>query len=201
MVERQLRRRGIRDGRVLAAMGAVPRELFVPQGVRGRAYDDTALPIAAGQTISQPYVVAMMLQLARITAADRVFEVGAGSGYGAAVMAHMARQVTAIERHRLLVAAARSNLDKAGIRHVAVIEGDGTRGLPRLAPFDAIVVSAAGPLPAALPAQLAIGGRLVMPRGTTAPQTLVRLTRRSATAFDEETFGPVAFVPLIAGPG
>lgn len=197
MLERQLRARGITDARVLAAMDAVPRELFVPLGQRARAYDDTALRIAAGQTISQPFIVALMLQLARLSAGDRVLEIGAGSGYGAAVMAQLARHVTTIERHRRLVALARANLTRAGSRNVIVVAGDGTRGLPRRAPFDAIVVSAGGPLPTALLQQLAIGGRLVMPRGDSERQTLVRITRRGADDYAEDTFGRVTFVPLV----
>lgn len=197
MVERQLVRRGIRDARVLDAMRAVPRELFVPTASRARAYADRALAIAAGQTISQPYIVALMLELARISAGDRVLEVGAGSGYGAAVLARLARDVTAIERQPRLVAAARANLAAAGVRNVEVVQGDGTQGLARHAPFDVIIVTAGGAVPMALEMQLAIGGRMVIPVGGSQQQSLKRITRRSATDFDEEDFGRVAFVPLV----
>lgn len=195
---RELRARGINDPRVLDAMARVPRALFVPPAVRHRAYDDTALPIADGQTISQPYVVATMLALARIGPRDRVLEVGAGSGYGAAVMAQLAQHVTAIERHRRLVAQARANLARAGIQGVTVVAGDGTRGLARRAPFDVIIVSAGGDLPEALTQQLAIGGRLVMPRCYADGQRLVRITRAQDGTLGEEKFGAVSFVPLVA---
>lgn len=199
-MERQLRIRGITDARVLAAMRAVPRELFVPEGSKARAYDDTALPIAAGQTISQPYVVAKMLEIAGIREADRVLEVGAGSGYGAAVMAQLARDITAIERHPSLVALARSNLARAGIRNATILAGDGTQGLLARAPFDVIVVSAGGAVPEALTEQLAIGGRLVMPRGDSEGQRLVCLTRAASGSLIEDDYGAVSFVPLVAAP-
>lgn len=197
MVEQQLRARGIKDARLLAAMEAVPRDLFVPPDLRARAYDDTALPIAEDQTISQPYVVAMMLEIARLSMSDRVLEVGAGSGYVAAVMAHLVRHVTSVERHPRLVALARSNLARAGIPNVAIVAGDGTRGLPHRAPFDVIVVSAGGALPEALTQQLAVGGRLVMPRGNASGQRLVRLTRGETGTLLAEDFGAVSFVPLV----
>lgn len=200
MVERQLEARGIRDTRVLAAMRAVRRELFVPPDRKRQAYDDTALDIGEGQTISQPYIVALMLELARVSEGDRVLEVGAGSGYGAAVLARLARDVTAIERHSALVAAARRDLAAAGADTVEVVHGDGTQGLARHAPFDVIIVSAGGALPVALETQLSIGGRLVMPVGGSRHQSLKRITRRSARDFDEEDFGPVAFVPLVPEP-
>ena len=199
MVEEQLKQRGISDTRVLDAMRSVPRELFVPDDLRHCAYEDRALQIAANQTISQPFVVALMLQLARIGAQDVVLEVGAGSGYAAAVIGRMARAVFAIERHEQLVTTARSNLERACIRNVRVIRGDGTRGLPDEAPFDAIVVSAGGSIPPALKVQLARGGRLVIPVERDGQQTLERLTRRLDDTFEEERHGPVSFVPLVTG--
>jgi protein-L-isoaspartate(D-aspartate) O-methyltransferase len=203
MVEDQLARRGISDEKVLAAMGAVPREAFVSSDLRAEAYEDCPLPIGEGQTISQPFIVALMIEAAELKPGDRVLEIGAGCGYAAAVMGRIAGQVFGIERHPALGAAARDNLAALGIGNVTIIVGDGTKGLPGEAPFDAIIVSAGGPdIPPALKAQLLIGGRLVIPVGTAERyQTLRKLTRTSETEFPEEDLGPVAFVPLIGEAG
>src|SRR5436305_10877132 len=198
MVEVQIAGRGIRDRRVLAAMRRVPREAFVDQGLQEFAYEDNPLPIAERQTISQPYIVALMLEAAEIGENDRVLEVGAGSGYAAAVAAQIARQVCAIERHAPLVAQARERFRKLGYRNIDLRHGDGTQGWPDGGEFDAILVAAGGAeVPPALKAQLRIGGRLVIPIGEPdeAPE-LVKLTRRSGDDFEEEHLGAVRFVPL-----
>jgi protein-L-isoaspartate(D-aspartate) O-methyltransferase len=203
MVEDQLARRGISDERVLAAMGAVPREAFVPPDRQAEAYEDCPLPIGERQTISQPFIVALMIEAAELKPGDRVLEVGSGCGYAAAVMGRIAGEVFGIERHAALGAAARDNLAALGIGNVTIVVGDGTKGLPDEAPFDAIIVSAGGPdVPPALKAQLAVGGRLVIPVGTVErQQTLRKVTRTSEAAFPEEDLGPVAFVPLIGEAG
>ncbi len=202
MVASQLAGRGIRDARVLAAMRSVPRERFVPGPLVEHAYADGPLPIEEGQTISQPFVVAAMLEAAAIGPAGRVLEVGAGSGYAAAVMGRLAAQVTTIERHPALAELARERLAALGCRNVDVVQGDGSLGWPRAAPFDAILVAAAGPeVPAALKSQLAIGGRLVMPVGVADAQELLKLTRRGEDAFEQEALGGVVFVALIGAQG
>jgi protein-L-isoaspartate(D-aspartate) O-methyltransferase len=201
MVEVQIAGRGIRDQRVLTAMRHVPREAFVEEGLREFAYEDNPLPIAERQTISQPYIVALMLEAAEIGEADRVLEVGAGSGYAAAVAAQIARQVCAIERHGSLVAQAGRRFEKLGYRNIELKHGDGTQGWPGGGPFDAILVAAGGAaVPPALKAQLKIGGRLVIPIGQPDhAQELVKLTRRSERNFEEEHLGTVRFVPLVGG--
>lgn len=198
MVGNQIERRGIRGAALLAAMAQVPRERFVPEAMAEFAYEDTALPIEAGQTISQPYVVAAMIEAAELKPGDRVLEVGAGSGYSAAVLGRIAGQVIAIERHGELADLALERLAALGIANVEIRHGDGTRGAPGEAPFDAILVAAAGPdVPRTLRDQLAIGGRLVMPVGEHGSQTLHKVTRLGEDRFDEETLGAVTFVPLI----
>lgn len=202
MVRRHLEARGIEDPLLLEAMGTVPRETFVPEHLREFAYEDSALPIEAGQTISQPYIVARMLELAEISPGDTVLEVGAGSGYAASVMSRMAHQVFAIERHEELGRLARSRLKRLGYPNAEILIADGTKGLPEEAPFQAIIVSAGGPhVPEALKQQLAVGGRLIIPVGKQGQQTLLRVTRRSVDKFEEEDFGAVAFVPLIGAEG
>src|SRR5947209_7460312 len=203
MVEAQIAGRGIRDQRVLAAMRAVPREEFVDQGLREFAYEDNPLPIPESQTISQPYIVALMLEAAEIGEDDRVLEVGAGSGYAAAVAAQLAAQVCAIERHASLVAQARERFRRLGYRNIELKHGDGTQGWPDGGEFDAILVAAGGSqVPPALKAQLKIGGRLIIPIGEPdQAQELVKLTRRSTTEFEEEHLGAVRFVPLVGGAG
>ena len=202
MVERQLKCRGIADPRVLAAMASVPREAFIAESQRDAAYVDGPLPIGDGQTISQPYVVAMMLQAALLQPDDLALEIGTGSGYAAAVMAEIVRQVHTIERHPRLAEIARARLELMKYRNVQVHLGDGSLGWPDAAPFDAIIAAAGGPVvPATLKGQLAIGGRLVMPVGPGGEQRLLKLTRQSETGFREEDLGAVWFVPLIGAEG
>jgi protein-L-isoaspartate(D-aspartate) O-methyltransferase len=201
MVERQLRRRGIGDERVLAAMGAVARELFVPEDVRAAAYDDVALPIGQGQTISQPFVVAAMCELLALRGPERVLDVGTGSGYAAAVLARLAADVVSVERVPALAEAAAAALAAAGVANVEVRVGDGSLGAPDRAPFDAIAVAAAAPdVPAALAAQLAPGGRLVVPRGSRRSQRLV-LVVSGASGLVERSDLDVRFVPLLGAEG
>lgn len=198
MVDRQLRRRGIEDERVLEAMATVPRERFVPADVRERAYRDGALPIGEGQTISQPWIVARMAALLRLEGPERVLEVGTGSGYSAAVLAHLCAHVVTIERIPALAAAAREVLAELGLRNVEVREGDGSLGVPDRAPYDAIVVTAApaGGPPQALLDQLTPGAPLVCPVERGGDERLVRLVDGR-----EETIAPVRFVPLVEGEG
>jgi len=206
MVERQLHGRGIRDENVLVVMAQVPRELFVPVEMLSRAYLDGALPIAAGQTISQPYMVAHMTELLELRPGMRVLEVGTGSGYGAAVLAGLGASVISVERHPELAEAARDRLAGLGLalgfaKAVRVVVGDGSLGWPDDAPFDGIVVTAAAPrVPAALPAQLADGGRLVVPVGMRGRQELILVVRRG-DSFEERACGPCVFVPLIGEGG
>src|SRR4051812_17142987 len=202
MVDVQIAGRGIRDSRVLAAMRRVPREEFVDEGLREFAYEDTPLPIAESQTISQPYIVALMLEAAEIRSDHRVLEVGAGSGYAAAVAAQLAKQVCAIERHASLVAQAAARFRKLGYCNIDLRQGDGTAGWPDDGQFDAILVAAGGErIPPALKQQLRIGGRLVMPVGPVGgpdqPQELIKLTKRGEDDFEEEHLGAVRFVPLV----
>jgi len=203
MVERQLKRRGVRDAAVLAAMAEVPREAFVPPQHREHAYMDCALPIGAGQTISQPYVIAKMIEAAEISPGDCVLEIGAGSGYAAAVLSRIARKVVAVERLADLAIAADARLRALGFDNVEVQMADGTEGWPSGAPYDAIVVSAGGPAPPApLKQQLAIGGRLVMPVGVASGlQRLIALRREAPETYTEATLCDVAFVPLVGAHG
>ena len=196
MVERQLRRRGIADERVLRAMGEVPRELFVPPGLRRRAYRDGALRIAEGQTISQPWIVACMTLLIEPTGNERVLEVGTGSGYGAAVISRCVREVVTIERHAALADRAARLLAQLGYPNVEVRAGDGSLGAPDRAPFDAIVVTAAAERepPIALREQLRPGGVLVIPVRRPDGEYLMRFRGE-----DEERLVPVRFVPLVQG--
>jgi protein-L-isoaspartate(D-aspartate) O-methyltransferase len=203
MIEDQIAARGIVDQAVLQAMAVVPRELFVPDSAVEFAYEDTPLPIEGGQTISQPYIVALMAGALKLTPRDRVLEVGAGSGYAAAVLSRIAAEVYAIERHEALAELARRRMTELGFDNVHILHGDGTLGWPEHAPYDAIVVAAGGPVvPEALRAQLAIGGRLVIPVGTTPRlQELMRVTRTGQTQYREEELGGVQFVPLIGAQG
>ena len=202
MVERQLRGRDIDDERVLEAMGRVPRELFLPEDVRGRAYDDAALPIGAGQTMSQPYMVARIVQEAGLRGGERVLDVGTGSGYQAAVLAELGADVHTIERIPELAEQARRNLADAGYAgRVEVHVGDGTRGLPEHAPFDAIAVAAAAPgLPSSLYEQLAPGGRLVVPVGELTGQELQVVVPTAEGPAVLRTV-PCRFVPLLGEEG
>jgi protein-L-isoaspartate(D-aspartate) O-methyltransferase len=203
MVNVQLVGRGIRDRHVLEAMRQVPREAFVDPGYEEFAYEDGPLPIGQGQTISQPYIVALMIEAAELQPGDRVLEVGAGSGYAAAVMSRIAARVYAIERHRALGQTARGRIEKLGYDNVELRIDDGTRGWPEAAPFDAILVAASGPaVPQALKDQLVIGGRLIIPVAQQAfGQTLCKITRTSEMEYEEESLGGVAFVPLIGEHG
>ncbi len=203
MVRAHLAARGIRDPAVLDAMRTVPREAFLPTELVEFAYEDAPLPIAQGQTISQPYIVALMAEALALQPGDRVLEIGTGSGYAAAVLGRIAREVYTVERHAELAATAAARLRDAGFHNVVVQHGDGTLGLPAHAPYDAIVVAAGGPsVPPALCEQLAIGGRLVVPVGEDRDlQELVRVTRRADGGFDRETLGGVRFVPLIGVQG
>jgi protein-L-isoaspartate(D-aspartate) O-methyltransferase len=202
MVEAQIARRGVHDPAVLEAMRTVPREAFIAAGFEEFAYEDSALPIAEGQTISQPYIVGAMLAAAELEKDDKVLEVGAGSGYAAAVLSRIAAKVFAIERHAPLTEAARERMTALGYDNVELRTGDGSAGWPQQAPFDAIIVSAGGPrIPEALKTQLAIGGRLVIPVGPLDEQRLVRLTRTTETSFEQDDLGAVRFVKLIGAGG
>jgi protein-L-isoaspartate(D-aspartate) O-methyltransferase len=201
MVERQLRRRGISDERVLAAMSRVPREVFVPERLRAYAYDDGALPIGHRQTISQPFVVATICSLLGLDGDQRVLDVGTGSGYQAAVLAELANEVVTIERIPALAEEARARLLAAGYGKVEVRVGDGSVGVPDRAPFDGIAVAAAAPtIPPALYEQLVEGGRLVVPRGSRWGQELVLVERTPAGPVERTTI-PVRFVPLLGDEG
>ena len=203
MVDRQIAARGVRDPRVLAAMRRIPREAFVAPDCAAFAYEDGPQPIGEGQTISQPYMVARMIEAAGVKPGDSVLEVGAGSGYAAAVLREIADRVHAIERIPALAESARRRLDALGYDTVALRAGDGTLGWPEAAPFDVIVVSAGGPaVPDALKAQLARGGRLIIPVGARrGGQKLLRITRADADRYAEEDLGLVTFVPLIGAQG
>jgi protein-L-isoaspartate(D-aspartate) O-methyltransferase len=203
MVERQIAGRGIDDPALLAAMRDVPREAFVPTHLAEFAYDDSPLPIGEGQTISQPYIVALMIAAAEIGAGDRVLEIGAGSGYAAAVMGRIAGKVIAIERHEELARQAAERIARLGYDNVGIVHGDGSAGRPEAAPFDAILAAASGShVPDALKRQLAIGGALVMPLGELgAIQHLVKVIRSAEADFTEEGLGAVRFVPLIGAEG
>jgi protein-L-isoaspartate(D-aspartate) O-methyltransferase len=197
MVRTQLVGRGIDDKRVLAAMACVPRHLFVPEELCAQAYEDRALPIEEGQTISQPFIVALMAQALALAGDERVLEIGAGSGYAAAVLSLLAAEVYTIERWPALAATAERRLHDLGYRNVHVFVGDGTAGLPEYAPFNAIVVAAASPwAPRPLREQLADGGRLIIPVGGRDEQLLLRLTRHGSEVRTERLSG-VRFVPLI----
>jgi len=201
MVETQIAARGVGDERVLSAMRRVPRHLFVPAEVRKSAYSDYPLPIGHGQTISQPYIVAMMTSLLQIQPDDRVLEVGSGSGYQAAVLGTLAREVISIERIPEVAQLAKENLADAGITNITVVIGDGTLGFPGGAPYNGILITAATPsIPPPLVEQLAEGGRLVAPVGSRDLQELVRLTRRGHD-LTRESFGGVVFVPLLGKHG
>jgi protein-L-isoaspartate(D-aspartate) O-methyltransferase len=203
MVRSQIEARGVKDARVLDAMRRIRREDFLPPESRSFAYEDRPLPIAEGQTISQPYVVALMAEAARVKPGDHVLEIGTGSGYAAAVLAQVAGHVWTVERHGALAEAARRALHIQGRENVEVRHGDGTLGWKEAAPFDAILVAAGGPqAPEALKRQLKLGGRLVMPVGDSQKrQSLVRLTRTGPDSWSEEDLGPVAFVPLVGEHG
>ncbi len=197
MVEGQIRARGVSDQRLLAAMRKVPRHFFVPPAYERAAYQDNPLPIGEGQTISQPYIVAVMTELLELRPGDRVLEIGSGSGYQAAILGELVDRVLSIERIASVAAQARKNLERAGVGNVRIIVGDGTKGYPAEAPYDAILVTAATPsIPEPLIEQIAEGGRLVAPAGARDCQELVRLVKRDGR-IERTTFGGVCFVPLI----
>ena len=203
MVERQLRRRGIGEEPILEAFREVPRHAFVAAGQAHLAYGDHPLPIEAGQTISQPYIVALMIQAAAIGSGDTVLEVGAGSGYAAAVLSRLAANVVGIERQHELAETARERLGRLGYRNVEIVEGDGSTGWPDAAPYDAILVAASGShVPPALVEQLKPGGRIVMPLGGSGEiQELIKVTRQEDGTLKQDNLGAVRFVPLIGEQG
>jgi protein-L-isoaspartate(D-aspartate) O-methyltransferase len=203
MVERQLRRRGITEPEILDAFRVVPREKFISQEYAHLAYGDHPLPIEANQTISQPYIVALMVQAARIKGGDNVLEIGAGSGYAAAVISRIAGKVIGIERQHDLVEVARERLQRLGYDNVEIVEGDGTRGCPVHAPFEAILAAASGShVPEPLVKQLAPGGCIVMPVGEPGwVQELVKVTKQDDGILKRENLGGVRFVPLIGEEG
>ena len=209
MVEWQLRRRGIRDQRVLEAMATVPRELFVPERYRRRAYADSALPIGHGQTISQPWIVAAICEALALEGSERVLEIGTGSGYSAAVLAMLADEVITVERVEELAIAARRLLAEIGISKVEVVVGDGSAGLPDRAPYEAVAVHATAPSPpSTLIKQLAPGGRLVIPIATDAADMLTVFRRlegqvdpKTGDGLERTVIGPCRFVPLIGSEG
>ena len=201
MVERQLRRRGIADERVLAAMGEVPREEFVSERHRTRAYSDSALPIGEGQTISQPWIVAAICQALELNGSERVLDVGSGSGYSTAVLSRLAAEVIGVERHASLANEARRVLDALGVENVELRVGDGSRGVPERAPFEAIAIHATAPAPPqTLLGQLADDGRLVVPIAADRADLLM-VFRRKGEELRSEEIGPCRFVPLIGEEG
>lgn len=196
MAQRQLIDRGIRDANVVEAMRRVPRHLFVPEEYRYMAYADGPLPIGEGQTISQPYIVALMTQLLQLQGTEKVLEIGTGSGYQAAILGHMAMEVHSIEQHKALSKQAGAALVGLELLNIHLHVGDGSQGLPADGPFEAILATAAAPsVPQPLMDQLADGGRLVLPVGGPSGQ-LLQLWNRLGDKFDHETIAPVAFVPL-----
>ncbi|EJT00977.1 protein-L-isoaspartate O-methyltransferase (plasmid) [Rhizobium sp. CCGE 510] len=198
MVEHQLTRRGIRDRSVTETMRTVPREKFVSSGCEEFAYEDAPLSIGEGQTISQPFIVALMLEKAELKAGDKVLEVGTGSGYASALMSRIVGQVYSVERHESLALQARERFETLGYHNIDLRVGDGSKGWPEAAPFDAIIVSAAAPqVPPALKEQLGVGGRLIIPVGRSEEQRLRRITRSGGAVFEDEDLGGVVFVPLI----
>ncbi|UCE84539.1 MAG: protein-L-isoaspartate(D-aspartate) O-methyltransferase [Deltaproteobacteria bacterium] len=203
MVRTQIASRGVRDPAVLAAMRAVPRERFVSEALAPYAYEDRPLPIEAGQTISQPFMVATMAKALRLSERDRVLEVGAGSGYAAAVISRIAAEVYAVEIHEPLFALAKSRIEALGYDNVHLRHANGSLGWVEHAPYDGILVSAGAPaVPKPLQDQLAVGGRLVIPLGhSPISQVLVRVTRVGEDAFEREDLDLVAFVPLVGAEG
>jgi protein-L-isoaspartate(D-aspartate) O-methyltransferase len=202
MITYQLRRRDITDERVLAAFAEVPREAFVEPSLRGNAYDDSPLPIGHGQTISQPYIVAVTLQALELRGDERALEIGTGSGYAAAILGKLAREVDTVERIPALAQDAAARLAELGFANVHVHVGDGTLGWPEHAPYDAIAVAANAPAPPkSLLHQLAIGGRIVLPIGDDRAQHLVRLVRSDERTYTRTDLGDVRFVPLVGAEG
>jgi protein-L-isoaspartate(D-aspartate) O-methyltransferase len=203
MVRLQIEKRGISDRYVLEAMRRIPRELFIPPNMREHAYADSALPISEGQTISQPYIVALMTQALELSPDDRVLEIGTGSGYAAAILGYIAREVFTLERHTALAEHAEKLLVRIGIQNVNVIHADGSNGWPEAAPYDGIVVTAAAPeVPEPLIDQLAFNGHLVLPVGSrTTSQDLIQIHKETDGSLVHSDLGPVRFVPLIGNHG
>ena len=202
MVESQLRQRGIRDERLLAAMSKVPRHEFVSRQNWNEAYADHPVPIAEKQTTSQPYMIAAMVQAAQIKPGDRVLEIGAGSGYQTALLAELGSQVFAVERYPSLAETAQKTLERLGYRNAKIVTADGSLGLPEAAPYDAIIVSAAAPrIPQALMDQLAVGGRLLIPVGEADQQVLQLVQRNADGSTTARTLEGCRFVPLIGEQG
>lgn len=202
MIENHLEARGIRDAAVLQAMATVPREAFLPDRLAAVAYADAPLPIGEGQTISQPYIVAVMTELLELRPNDRVLEIGTGSGYAAAILSRIVEEVHTVECHGSLAEAARAAYRRLGYRNIRVHVGDGSLGWPAAAHYDAIVVTAGAPeVPASLEAQLAVGGRLVIPTGPAGTQELVRIWRTGETEYERERCLAVRFVPLVGAEG
>jgi protein-L-isoaspartate(D-aspartate) O-methyltransferase len=194
-----IRRRNIRDERILQALRQVPREEFVSPEFRHKAYEDAPLPIAQGQTISQPFIVALMIELADLQPSSRVLEIGTGSGYAAAVIAQIAAQVFSIERQIYLFETSRAKLQELGYRNIATRLADGTEGWPEEAPFDAIIVSAGSDhIPRQLLSQLKTGGKLIIPIGQHHTQKLLRIVRSGPDRYASKDFGPVSFVALVS---
>lgn len=201
MVEEQIVSRDVKDERVLAAMRRVPRHEFLPEAIRGMAYADNAIPLGEGQTISQPFMVALMSELLELTGAERVLEIGTGSGYQAAVLAELCEKVYTVERIKLLADRARATLDRLGYQSVAIKVYDGTYGWKEMAPFDAIMVTAGSPdVPAPLLDQLKDGGRMVIPVGDRYGQTLLKILKNPEGAVTQRSI-PCVFVPLIGNHG
>jgi protein-L-isoaspartate(D-aspartate) O-methyltransferase len=203
MVEHHIAARGVRSPLVLEAMGTVPREEFLPAHLREDAYEDTPLPIGEAQTISQPYIVAFMTEALGLSGGEKVLEIGAGSGYAAAILSRIAGEVFTVERIGELASKAATKLADLGYDNVHVLHADGTRGWPEHAPYDAIIVAAGGPdVPKSLKQQLAVGGRLVIPVGTDPrAQELIRVTRLNEDEFKTEDIADVRFVPLLGEDG
>jgi protein-L-isoaspartate(D-aspartate) O-methyltransferase len=201
MVDEQLAGRGVKDARVLAVMRKIPRHEFLPEGIRGMAYNDSALPLGEGQTMSQPYMVALMTESLMLKGTERVLEIGTGSGYQAAVLAELCEKVYTVERIKTLADKARATLDRLGYKSVAIKVYDGTYGWKEMAPFDAIIVTAGSPdIPAPLVEQLKVGGRMSIPVGDRYGQQLVTVVKTAEGVTTERSI-PCVFVPLIGNHG
>jgi protein-L-isoaspartate(D-aspartate) O-methyltransferase len=202
MIEKHLKARGVRNPAVLEAMRDVPREEFVGDAMAEFAYEDSPLPIGEGQTISQPYIVAVMTEMLEPSGGDRVLEVGTGSGYAAAILSRIVGEVYTVERHRQLAEVAVARFRRLGCTNIRVRQGDGTLGWPEHAPYDAILVTAAAPkVPQPLKEQLAVGGRLLVPTGSSRTQQLVRIRRTTGNDYEQENLLGVRFVPLVGAAG
>ncbi len=201
MVDEQIVGRGVKDERVLAVMRKIPRHEFLPEAIRGMAYTDNALPLGEGQTMSQPYMVALMTESLRLKGTERVLEIGTGSGYQAAVLAELCEKVYTVERIKLLAERARATLDRLGYKSVAIKVYDGTYGWKEMAPFDAIIVTAGSPdIPAPLMEQLKVGGRMAIPVGDRYGQRLITVVKTAEGITTEQSI-PCVFVPLIGNHG